>query len=307
MYLEEPGTEEHGFEFSLAVGDATEYHQVKRQRAGDAGWKLGALGSAGVLGAFRAKLASPATVCVFASGNAAQSLDDLATLAAKAESWDSFNRTVLKYETRSSRFQELRELWEASELWTFESLRRVRVETIGERQLGHMLRLETELLLVGAIENAPAVLIEILRGRVGERVDALILWADLDNAGFRPNPWRSSPELAARLRTVNDDFSRSRRKTLIGNELISRPETTRSERHSPRTGSFSSREPRAPARATSCTSCRSSWRTRPSRTSSSASTARDRPRHQRCWAPRWVYRSRRRRRLRASAGKGGAC
>jgi hypothetical protein len=68
IYLEEPGTEEDGLEFSLAVGATTEFHQVKRQRASDAGWTLKAL--ARVLAAFRDKLASPETVCVFASGNA---------------------------------------------------------------------------------------------------------------------------------------------------------------------------------------------------------------------------------------------
>ena len=89
IFLEEPGTEAEGFEFSLAVGGTTEHHQVKRQRAGDGGWSLKTLSAAGVLAAFRGKLASPEIVCVFASGNSAQTLERLAAAAAKAESWGS--------------------------------------------------------------------------------------------------------------------------------------------------------------------------------------------------------------------------
>lgn len=224
IYLEEPGTEAEGFEFSLALEDAIQYHQVKRQRAGDGGWSLKALASARVLGAFRSKLASPEAVCVFASGNAAQTLDDLATSAQKSEDWATFGRGVLKYDTRSTHFQQLREIWEADELWTFEALRRVQVETIGERQLGHMLRLQAEVLLEGAIETAPGTLVAILGRRINERVDASMLWVDLAKAGFKPNPWRSSSELSARVRAVNGSFTNSRRITLIGDELISRPE-----------------------------------------------------------------------------------
>src|SRR4051794_20055698 len=84
-HLESYDPDEEGFDFTLAVGDTTEHHQVKRQRSDAGAWSMHALASAGVLSAFRDKLDDPTAYCVFASANAAQPLDDLATEANKSE------------------------------------------------------------------------------------------------------------------------------------------------------------------------------------------------------------------------------
>ncbi len=110
-----------------------------------------------------------------------------------------------RYDTCDSQFQAVLNIWEV-EHWTFESLRRVQVETIGERQLDALLRLLEQSSVEGPIDTAPATLIAILRDRVGERVtlDAL---RRISRAWVEAEPRRSSPELVARAPAVNEHFA----------------------------------------------------------------------------------------------------
>ncbi|MFL5846260.1 MAG: hypothetical protein ACJ762_16350 [Solirubrobacteraceae bacterium] len=222
IYLERIDTGETGFEFEIATGESVEHHQVKRQISGDSGWRLKDLRV--VLQAFRSKLEDPHAVCVFASGNAAQVLDDLSIDARNAADYDTFKKGVLSVDTRKRQFDELAEIWDTDELWVFSSLQRVRVATIGEDELTDLLALECELVMEGPTASAPDVLIQILRDRVNQRVTAVELWSDLAKVGLTPNPWHDSPELVSRIRAVNDRFVGTRRNTLIGGELIRRPE-----------------------------------------------------------------------------------
>lgn len=227
IHLESYDPDEEGFEFTLAVGDTSEHHQVKRQRSEHGAWSLYALASAGVLSAFRDKLDDPAAYCVFASANAAQALEDLATEARKTESWEQFERYVLRVGHRNTSFRQLREYWgDASERWAFKAVKRLRTENLSERQLQYQLRLQAELLLEGPIDTAAAVLVDTLRERVGEKVGAALLWADMERAGFKPNAWRHSGELSRRVKKANDRFRESRQTWLIGRQLIARPEAT---------------------------------------------------------------------------------
>lgn len=225
MDLERAGTEAEGFEFSLKAAGVIEHHQVKRQHGGDGSWDLQDLNRGGVLGAFRQALDEPGAVCVFASGNAAQALDELAGPAADADSFDHFERAVLHYKTRRNLFGELREIWGTDDQSTFDAVRRIRIETIGEPRLNGLVALQCEVLLEGPVATAPGEVIKILRARVGQRVYVGTLWADLQRAGFTPNPWRFEHALGARILEANEHYLRSRRQTLITNKLIPRLET----------------------------------------------------------------------------------
>jgi hypothetical protein len=98
IYLERIDTDETGFEFEIAAGGLVEHHQVKRQISGDSGWRLKDLRV--VLQAFRSKLEDPQALCVFASGNAVQVLDDLSTDARNAADYDTFEKGVLSVNIR---------------------------------------------------------------------------------------------------------------------------------------------------------------------------------------------------------------
>jgi len=222
IYLERIDTDETGFEFEIATDGVIEHHQAKRQISGGTGWRLKDLRT--VLQAFRGKLEDPQAACVFASGNSAQVLKDLSTDARNAADYTTFENGVLSVDTRKRHFDELTTIWDTDELWVFSSLQRVRVATIGEDELANLLALECELVFDGPTATAPGALIQILRDRINERVTAVELWSDLQRVGLTPNPWRDNPELAARIRAVNDRFVCVRQNTLIGGELISRPE-----------------------------------------------------------------------------------
>lgn len=222
IYLERIDTNETGFEFEIGTRGVIEHHQVKRQISGDSGWRLKDLQA--VLQAFRGKLENPQAACVFASGNSAQVLSDLSTDAANAADWDTFEKGILSVNVRKGQFDELTRIWDTEELWVFSSLQRVRVAMIGENELRDLLALECELLLEGPTAAASGALIEILRDRINQRVTSVELWSDLQKIGFTPNPWSDKPELVGRIRAVNERFIRVRLNTLIGGELISRPE-----------------------------------------------------------------------------------
>lgn len=222
VHLERIDTDETGFEFEIGTGGVIEHHQVKRQISGDSGWRLKDLRT--VLQAFRGKLENPAAACVFASGNSAQVLNDLSTDARNAADYDTFEKGVLSIDTRKRQFDELVEIWDTDELWVFSSLQRLRVATIGEDELADLLALECELVLEGPAATAPGALIQIVRDRINQRVTAVELWSDLHKVGLEPNPWHDNPELVTRIRAVNDRFTRVRENTLIGGELILRPE-----------------------------------------------------------------------------------
>ena len=225
IFPEPPGDEAAGFEFTLTTPAYTEYHQVKRQRTGEGRWTVAALAGAGVLKAFYEKLQDPDNVCVFASAHSAYTLEELADRARKAVEWSQFDSSFLDSKTWRTHFDELADAWDARGEWVWEALRRVRVETIGEDKLSDLVALQTELLLDGPLENAVAALVDILRDRVNEPLTARELWAELWAHGFRPNPWASASLLVSRIDDANERFRNSRRDTLIGGELVERPET----------------------------------------------------------------------------------
>jgi hypothetical protein len=223
IHLEGPNAD-IGFEFSLETPGQTEYHQVKRQRSGEGRWSLAALDQAGVLGNFRERLASPLAVCVFASAHAAHPLDELIDEALKAKTWPALAQALESRLTLKGHFEELSRRWEADNAWTWGALRRVQVATSDEHRLLNHLILQAQVCMQGPSENVPATLIEILRDRVDQRLDSDDLWRALKGYGFTANgtdevlPTREISRLNAR-------FRRTRQATLIGGELISRPET----------------------------------------------------------------------------------
>lgn len=224
IHLEGPNAE-IGFEFSLHTSGGVEYHQVKRQRGGEGRWSLAALETALVLGSFRERLLSPEAVCVFASAHAAHPLDELIDEAAKTTSWSSFEQELSSRLILKGNFEDLSQRWKAEGEWTWSALRRIKVATTDEHLLADRLMLQAELYMQGPSEGAPAALIEILRDRVDRRLEAVDLWEALREYGFTQKD-RKERLPQGEAERVNARFRRTRHATLIGGELISRPETT---------------------------------------------------------------------------------
>lgn len=225
----EGANSEIGFEFSLQTPMGREYHQVKRQRAGEGRWSLAALAEARVLESFRERLRSPEATCVFASAHAAHPLDELIDEAAKTKSWPSFEQALRSRLALKGHFEDLCQRWDSEGEWSWAALRRVQVATSDERLLADRLTLQAELYMRGPSQRAPAALIEILRDRVDQRLDAEDLWRELQNHGFTPRD-RDGKLPQTEVQRLNARFRRTRRATLIGGKLISRPETAQLER-----------------------------------------------------------------------------
>jgi hypothetical protein len=226
--LEGPNAE-IGFEFSLATRAGDEFHQVKRQRSGEGRWTLAALAEARVLQNFRERLSSPEAICVFASAHAAHPLDELIDEALKARTWPAFKRALASRLSLKGAFEELCRRWEAEGAWSWEALRRVQVATSDERRLARQLTLQAQVLMDGPSDQAPAILIEILRDRVDQRLEAEDLWQALAGHGFTPKA-RDGELPRAEVDRLNARFRRTRQSTLIGGELIPRRETDALER-----------------------------------------------------------------------------
>lgn len=225
IYLEGPNSEE-GFEFSMEIPGAPEFHQVKRQRTGEGHWTLQALDDLGVLDSFLRKLREPKVRCVFASAHAADSLDELCDWAQKFNEWEKFEQqldTRLKWK---GNFEDLRKRWDVSGEKTWEALLRIRVATIGEPELLSTTRLQAELYLTGhsQAETAVADLVDILRDEVDCQLDATGLWSRLSERGYCPSALRPGFSSSEEIVAANERFKATRRATLIDGRLIERKE-----------------------------------------------------------------------------------
>jgi hypothetical protein len=224
IYIERPGPEYEGFEFSIETDTGIEYHQVKRQRTGRGGWTLSALSKEGVLGAFASRLHEADSVCVFVSASEAPELEELDGRARNAESLQQFTSQFLESGKWRSHFEWLTKEWDSSEEWCWQALCRVRVRTMDEGSLAERVALETEVRLAGQHKSAPAAVVEVLRDSVNKRLTADALWGLLERKGLRPNPLTTSDLGAVALRDVNERFRRSRVNGRIAGRLIPRTE-----------------------------------------------------------------------------------
>jgi hypothetical protein len=226
IYLEEPGREEDGYEFSLETPDGIEYHQVKRQRAGEGRWTTAALRDAGVLEVIQRRLQEGGASFVFVSTHSAYALEELSQRARDSESAKHFAERALRSETWRGEFDALSKAWgDRGGEWTWEALRRIRIETISERKLTDVLAFQAELLLAGSGEPASDVLIEVLRDAVNRQLYAADIWEMLDEKDYGPNPATTESLATVALKTANDRFKRSRMGSRIAGRLLPRPET----------------------------------------------------------------------------------
>ncbi|MET0602133.1 MAG: hypothetical protein ABW167_09115 [Baekduia sp.] len=224
--LEPPGPEGDGVEFWLRYPEVVEYHQVKRQRTGEGRWSLSALRS--VLVTFLEKLQDPNARCVFVSGHSAHVLESLAMRADAAVSRGEFAAELSENQTWKAHYDELLSVWgDPPADVAFDALRRIRVRTIGEAELASWNVLETSVVLAGDQSHAVAVVTEIVRDHASAFLTAAAIWGLLEPKGYTPNPWRSSRSLTEQVSAANERFISSRERTLIGRELIERPEAGR--------------------------------------------------------------------------------
>lgn len=223
IQIEPPGAE-LGIEFRIQYTERLEYHQVKRQKTGDAEWSISALKRTGVLRTFWERLRDPHAHCVFASTYSVGVLDELIDRACKGP-WSAFKRDYLSTITWRTAFEELLRAWgDVDEQEAFQALTRMRVEAISEPLLTFMNTIEAETTLEGDLSGAVPVLVDVLRDKINMTLTPFDLWAALEPLGYRPGPWRGSPRVVVQVSDINRLYRATREGAFIAGKLLKRPE-----------------------------------------------------------------------------------
>ena len=226
IWLEPPGEEGDGVEFSLTSPTGNEYHQVKRQRSGKGRWSLRNLSSEGVLTHFRQKLDDPSSQCVFVSTHAAHPLDDLASRAREAGSWVEFQRAFISSNEWSGYFEDLRSCWDAtSKEDAYQRLCRVIVRTVDENSLDALVHSLLGLMVDGEPANATDVLSRFALGKTHRKLTASDIWAHLRERSFEKQTWREQTEVADAIAELNRTYLAGIQPQGIRGESVVRAET----------------------------------------------------------------------------------
>jgi hypothetical protein len=133
LNFESVETEYKGFEFAIARGEITEWHQTKvNSPAGN--WTINALKKEGVLKAFSNRLSAGENEhCFFVSQDNAKDFRTLTEKARKANSHAQY--AMILSEDQNDSFQQLIEEWQQPDEIVFNWLKRSYIEMIPEREL----------------------------------------------------------------------------------------------------------------------------------------------------------------------------
>lgn len=226
--LEPPGREGDGAEFYLRYKDRIEFHQVKRQQTSKAGWSIAALARAGVLAAFRDRLADPSAHCRFISGHSAASLEELSEHARSALSWEEYQRSFLASNPLRTEYANLRSIWTGlDDEVALAYLRRIHVTIVSENALRRWAMTEAEGVVDGDQPTLLPTLVAIASDNVNRRLTPHDIWHQLAGYGYRPSLWAKPQQTALLVEAANERYIESRRSTLIHGEAIPRNEAGR--------------------------------------------------------------------------------
>ena len=225
IYLEPPGEEGEGVEFSLSAASGTEYHQVKRQLTGKGAWSLRELSSRGVLGHFYNKLNALSATCVFVSGHSAHILDELATRARDAGSWEDFQKNFISSNEWAGHFNQLNSIWPASDREdTYQRLKRIFVRREDEKSLREWVESRLEFLIAGNPANALSALLDFASNSVHKKLGASDIWEFLNSRGFVRQTLSDDSDVADIVSELNQTYIAGIQPVGIGGEIIPRYE-----------------------------------------------------------------------------------
>ena len=224
--LEPVGDDGQGVEFTVTGPAAIEYHQVKRQRTGRGVWPLSELAREGVLGHFYQKLDAQTAETAFVSTHAAHPLDELTDRARSASSWEEFESWFLASDEWSKNFNDLHRRWGSlNGEESYERLKRVRVVTISERELGELAHARLGMLIDGDPANATAVLAQFALNQIHQTLTADDIWRHLRQRGFQPQTWADDDQVANTIAEINRTYMAGMQHRGIGGHSIPRHET----------------------------------------------------------------------------------
>lgn len=226
--LEPPGQEGEGVEFWLKIGDKREYHQVKRQKSGRGCWTISSLQAqqVQVLSDFWKHLRNADATCVFVSTQDADELAQLAERAREAASWEEFKKEFLN-KNLSGKFSTLCQKWNnCSEKNAYESLKRIRVKTVGEEFLLDVIENRLAALVEGDPKTIRLELAEFALEKIHQELTVHDIWHYLlEERKYRRRQWNKDPHVLTAVTEANKRYISLLRDAQQLNKVIPRNET----------------------------------------------------------------------------------
>ena len=218
--IEDPGVEKA--EFVVTVGSRRELHQVKRSHP-NGKWSLAALASDGLLQTVGSALTGNDGVrFVFVSGSDARELAELCEAARDAESVEEFDRVFLEAQERKQSFKRLLRDWKCNAPTAIERLRRIKVRTIGERDLEDKVRWGAQALFLGDPGKVLTKLRAIVEDPVHRTITRQGLVDELSRCGYRMRRLPRPEHASVAVREATDRYLAGARRRLIRETLVPR-------------------------------------------------------------------------------------
>jgi hypothetical protein len=223
--LEPPGEEGEGIEFWVHRPGAREYCQVKRQEGTNGRWSLAELASRRVLSAFWEKLQHLEATCIFVSMHAAYQLDELASRARGATSYEEFRQFFLQSDVQRRAFDDLCLRWgNCHGRDAYGALGRVWVKTVDEDTLSTIVESRLAALVEGDATTVADVLAQLALDAVHQELTAQDIWHHLEGRGFRRRQWGKDPRVLSAVKAANERYLSPLRVAAIAGEAIPRDE-----------------------------------------------------------------------------------
>ena len=219
--IEPPSVEVEKVEFVVTVGPRRERHQAKRSHPSGK-WSLATLGTDGLLQAIGNQLADNDDRFVFVSGSDARELSELCEAASDAESMEEFERDFLAAKGRKKRFKKLLDCWECDLAIAVERLRRIEVQTIGERQLERQVQWGVQAVFLADSSRVLPELLKIVEDSLHHTITRQELVEELSRRGYRLRHLTRPENAGVAVEATTDRYLDGARSRLIQQKLVPR-------------------------------------------------------------------------------------
>ena len=221
LNFESVETEYQGFEFAIARGKITQWHQTKvNSPAGN--WTVNALKKEGVLKAFSNRLLADENAhCFFVSQDNAKDFRTLTEKAQKTNSIEQYTRILSK--DQNDHFEQLKTEWQQPEKVVFDWLKRSHVEIIPERELDSFIESHGDLYFQSGGKAAFPNLRDILENNFNKTLTSESARNAIKLQGvLKFKEWAFDPTIQQRLKDETEAYLQTYTPFGAGGETISR-------------------------------------------------------------------------------------
>jgi len=224
LKFESVETEYQGFEFAIARGEITEWHQTK-VNSPTGNWTINALKKEGVLKAFLNRLSTDGNArCFFVTQDNAKDFRALTEKARTANSHDQYAEILS--EVQNDSFQQLKREWPQPDEVVFDWLKRSYVEIIPERELDSLIESYGDLFFHGGGKSTFPNLRDILENHFNKTLTGDTARSAIELQGaLKFKDWAFDPAIQQLLNEETEAYLQTYTPFGAGGETISRGQT----------------------------------------------------------------------------------